>query len=69
MLESSPVKQKVNILIDLKEIKNKILKKENFYFLIVILITFFIDRYSKIKIMNNFNDNAYFVNDFINLDL
>ena len=56
-------------MIDLKEIKNKILKKENFYFLIVILITFFIDRYSKIKIMNNFNDNAYFVNDFINLDL
>ena len=56
-------------MINLKEIKNKILKKENFYFLIVIIFIFSIDRYSKIKILENFNDNVFFVNDFLNLNL
>ena len=55
-------------MIDLKEIKNKIFKKENFYFLLIIFI-FFIDRYSKIEIINNFSDKTFYINDFINLDL
>ena len=49
--------------------KNKILKKENFYFLIILLLTFSIDRYSKIKIVENFSDNVYFINEFLNFDL
>ena len=49
--------------------KNKILKKENFYFLILLLLTFSIDRYSKIKIVENFSDNVYFINEFLNFDL
>jgi len=56
-------------LITIKEIKNEISKKENFYFLIIILFIFSIDRYSKIKIMNNFGDTSFYINDFLNFDL
>ena len=56
-------------MISLKEIKNKLLSKENFYFLIIILILFLLDRYLKLKIINNFNDSVYYINDFINFDL
>ena len=56
-------------MINLKEIKNNIFKKENFYFLIIIILTFSIDRYSKIKIINNFSDNTLYVNDFVNFHL
>jgi signal peptidase II len=56
-------------LINLKEIRNKIFKKENFYFLFVLLFIFSIDRYSKIKIVENFSDNVFFINEFLNFDL
>tara|TARA_B100001248_G_C27174693_1_gene359562 strand:+ start:65 stop:559 length:495 start_codon:yes stop_codon:yes gene_type:complete len=56
-------------LIDLKEIKNKILTKNNLYCLIVISIIFFLDRYTKFFILNNFTENTYHLNDYINLDL
>ncbi len=56
-------------MIDLKEIKNKIAKKENVYFLIIIFLIFSIDRYSKIKIINNFSGTSFYLNDFLNLNL
>ena len=56
-------------MIDLKEIKNEILHKENFYFLAIILFIFSLDRYTKIKIIDNFSDTSFFLNDFLNLDL
>ena len=56
-------------MIDLKEIKNNILKKENFYFLIIILFIFSLDRYSKIRIINDFSDTSFYLNDFLNFDL
>ena len=56
-------------MIDLKEIKNKIITKNNFYCLIVISIIFFLDRYSKLFILNNFTEDTYYFNDYINLDL
>jgi signal peptidase II len=56
-------------LIDLNEIKNKIATKNNLYCLIVILIIFFLDRYTKLLILNNFSENTYYLNDYINLDL
>jgi signal peptidase II len=56
-------------LIDLKEIKNKSVTKNNLYCLIVILIIFFLDRYTKLLILNNFSENTYYLNDYINLDL
>ena len=56
-------------MIDLKEIKNKIITKNNLYCLIVISIIFFSDRYTKLFILNNFTEDIYYLNDYINLDL
>ena len=56
-------------MIDLKEIKSKILRSENLYFLIIITVIFAADRYSKIKILSNLSENSLYINDFINLDL
>ena len=56
-------------MINLEEIKNKILQKENFYSLVIILIAFLLDRYFKLEIINNFSDNTFYLNDFVNLDL
>ena len=43
--------------------------KGNFYFVSVVLITFLLDRYTKNKIINNFGDRAYYINDVLNFDL
>ena len=56
-------------MINLKEIKNKIATKNNLYCLIFILIIFFLDRYTKLLILENFSENTYYYNDYINLDL
>ena len=57
-------------MINLKKIKDDIIKKENFYFLIIISFIFFLDRYSKIQIINyTLNNNRIYINEFINLDL
>ncbi len=45
------------------------LKRENIYFILLSTIIFILDRISKIKIINNFNENIYVINDFINLNL
>ena len=54
---------------NLKEIKNKLIKKENFYFLVIILLIFSIDRYSKIEIIKSYSNQAFYLNSFINFDL
>ena len=56
-------------MIDLKEIKNKIIIKNNLYCLIVISIIFSLDRYAKLFILNNFTEDTYYLNNYINLDL
>ena len=56
-------------MIYLKEIKNKTFNKENFYFLLIISVIFFLDRYSKFEILRNYSDNSFYVNDFLNLYL
>ena len=56
-------------MIDLKEIKNKIITKNNLYCLCVISIIFFFDRYTKLLILNNFTEDAYYFNDYLNFDL
>lgn len=56
-------------MINLKEIKNNLIKKENFYFLIIMLFIFSLDRYSKIKIIKNFSNQSFYFNDFLNFDL
>ena len=56
-------------MIDLKEIKKKIITINNLYSLAFILIIFFLDRYTKLFVLNNFTENTYYLNDYINLDL
>ena len=55
--------------INIEKIKKKILARENCYFLTIILIAFFLDRYSKSLIIKYFSENTYFINNFVNLDL
>ena len=49
--------------------KNEILKKENFYFLMIVSLIFLLDRYSKIQIINNLNEKNLYINDFVNINL
>ena len=56
-------------MINLKEIRNKIITKINLYCLCLISIIFFVDRYTKLLILNNFTDNTYYLNDYLNFDL
>jgi signal peptidase II len=59
----------MNIIEHLNEKKNFFMKKENIYIFFIILVIFGIDRFSKNKIISSFNDNVYYLNKFINLDL
>ena len=53
-----------------KELNKKILlKKENIYLLFLIIFIFYTDQVSKNIIINNYSENIYFINEFINLDL
>ena len=59
----------MNFLISLKQKTRELFVKENIYYLLLIIIIFLLDRFSKIKIISNFSDATYYVNDYINLDL
>jgi signal peptidase II len=59
----------MNFLIRSKEFKSHLLKRENIYLVAIIIATFFIDRFSKIVVINNYTDGVHRVNDFINFDL
>ena len=37
--------------------------------MVIISLIFFLDRYSKTKIINNFNENVLYINDFVNFSL
>ena len=56
----------MNFLNSFKKIKNNTFKTVNIFYLTIILIIFFLDRYTKSQIINNLNNNAYFFNDYIN---
>ena len=59
----------MNLLANLKEIKNYFFKKENIYYFVIITIIFFLDRYSKFIVINNFSERTHYINKYINLDL
>ena len=59
----------MNILINLRNIKKDFIKKENIFYLFFALIIFFFDRIAKIKILNNFSEKTFIINDYINIDL
>ena len=52
-----------------QKIKNHLFKKENIFYFSMIIIIFFLDRFSKLQILNQFNNNTVYINDFINFDL
>ena len=59
----------MNIVEAFNKRKNSFLKKENIYSFLLISIIFFLDRISKIKIINDFKESTFFLNDFINIEL
>ena len=56
-------------MINLKEIKSKVITKVNLYCFVVISIIFFLDRYTKSLILKHLSENTYYFNNYINLDL
>ena len=59
----------MSVFINLKEKMKDLFVKENIYLLSLSIIIFFIDRISKAKIIKNFSDAPYYVNEYINLNL
>jgi signal peptidase II len=59
----------MNFLKKFKEIKSNFLNIENFLYASIIIIIFLFDRLSKLKIIKDFNETAFYVNDYINFDL
>ena len=59
----------MNFLINLKEFKTHLFKRENIFFFILAIIIFFLDRLSKLQIINHYNEATYYINDYINFDL
>ena len=59
----------MKILNILKVTRNNLFKKENIFFIFFITFIFSLDRFSKILVINNFNKNQHYVNDYLNLDL
>jgi signal peptidase II len=44
-------------------------RKKNLYIFVIILLIFLLDRVSKIMILENFSDNSYYINSFVNISL
>ena len=44
-------------------------QRENIFLFILIIFIFFLDRYSKNKIIVDYSENSYFLNDYLNIDL
>ena len=59
----------MNSLINFKLKTKDLIKKENIYYILFILIVFLLDRFSKLKIITGFSESTYYVNDYINLNL
>ena len=44
-------------------------KKENIFSIFLVLLTFFLDRFTKKIIIQNFQNERFYINDFLNIDL
>lgn len=53
----------------INDYKILLIKKENILFFTISLIVFTLDRISKNKILKDYNNQNYFINDFLNIDL
>ena len=50
--------------------KLNLISKQNIICTLLIILLFSIDRFSKLKILNNFSeDNSLYINDYLNIDL
>ena len=56
-------------MVNLKNIKNFLIKKEITICLIIIIIIYYFDRFTKDTIINYYNKNQIFINDYLNFDL
>ena len=59
----------MNLLKNFREYNYNLLIKENIFFFILSSLLFFLDRLSKVQIINNSDETPYYVNDYINFDL
>ena len=59
----------MNILSFWKLKKDNFFKKKNIYILLIISTIFFFDRISKLKVINEFSENTFYINKFLNFDL
>ena len=59
----------MNLSLKFQEFAKALIEKKNIYYLAIVLIIFLFDRYTKLQIIDNFSDNRYFINNYINLDL
>ena len=59
----------MNSLINFKLKTKDLIKKENIYYILFIIIIFLLDRFSKLKIITSFSESTYYVNEYINLNL
>jgi|TARA_X000001036_G_scaffold403518_1_gene410130 signal peptidase II len=59
----------MNIIKGIIKKKNLIFEKKNIISIFIILLLFFVDRYSKIKVINEYSESSIFINNFINFDL
>ncbi len=59
----------MNFYFKIKKIENLLLKRENIFLSLLILLIFASDRFTKEKIINSFNDRSYFITDFLNFEL
>ena len=50
-------------------LKKRFKEKKNIYYLLLIVLIFTADRFTKEKIINHYNESNYHLNDFINFDL
>tara|TARA_E500000178_G_C16838826_1_gene669586 strand:- start:186 stop:656 length:471 start_codon:yes stop_codon:yes gene_type:complete len=46
-----------------------LVRKENIYYIAFIFFIFYLDRFSKNQILNNFSEKVFYINEFLNLDL
>ncbi len=59
----------MNVSDNIKQFKGALLKKSNIFFVFLILLIFFLDRISKIKVLKDFNESTYYVSDVLNIEL
>ena len=59
----------MKLIMELDELKKRFIEKKNIIPFAIIFLIFICDRIFKIVIIDNFNDNSYFINEIVNFNL